>query len=269
MAKPPAFQFYPNDFMDATRFWPAFAVGLYVRLLCVQWTHGAVPGEFAIIAKGIGCTVEELESCWNLIGPKFQKTEQGLVNERLEAVRQRQEHVSAMRSQANKRRTNAPTNTTTNASTKSQQRKEKEKEKDTMVLHDTSKDINDVHGIHVSHDARAEIWPTFDDWWTAYGKKIDRPKCEAKWARMSRSDRELAYRHTEAYVIATPDVTFRRHPATYLNNRNWNDDDLTRPRGQSSGKRPEQLTREERRAMVLAEVAKYNAGVDGGTGGKS
>jgi len=126
MAKPPAFQFYPNDFMDATRFWPANAVGLYIRLLCVQWTHGALPKELYVIAQGIGCTVTELHGCWNLIGPKFKETPEGLVNERLEEVRARQAHISSLRSAANKSRTNL----STNASTKKQQRKGKEKEKE-------------------------------------------------------------------------------------------------------------------------------------------
>lgn len=217
MAKPPAFQFYANDFMDATRFWPANAVGLYVRLLCVQWTHDRIPSDIAIIAQGIGCSLQELESCWKLIGPKFVETSEGLVNERLEKVRERQEHISAIRSQANKQRTNL----FAKDEQKHQQRKEKEKVK--------------VEGDIEGEALKVEVWPTFDDWWEAYGKKIDRTKCEAKWKRMTQAEREAAYRHTEAYVKATPELQYRRHPQTYLNNANWNDEQLAQPKTATNG----------------------------------
>lgn len=84
----------------------------------------------------------------------------------------------------------------------------------------------------------AGVWPTFDDWWDLYGKKIDRRKCERKWAKMSQAQKEVAMAHTEAYVAATPDITYRRHPYTYLFNENWNDEQLatvrTRPIGASA-----------------------------------
>ena len=102
----------------------------------------------------------------------------------------------------------------------------------------------------------AEIWPTFGDWWDIYGKKVDRAKCERKWASMTQQEREHAYRHTEAYVIATPDIQYRRHPATYLNNANWNDEELTRPRTQGRGEGHKHLTFAER-VRAAAEAATH------------
>ena len=107
----------------------------------------------------------------------------------------------------------------------------------------------------------AKIWPTFGDWWDAYGKKVDRAKCERKWAAMTQQEREQAYRHTEAYVIATPDIQYRRHPATYLNNANWNDEELTRSRTQGRGEGHRSLTFEQR-VRAAAEAATHGGHTD-------
>jgi len=75
----------------------------------------------------------------------------------------------------------------------------------------------------------AILWPSFDDWWTAYAYKLDRAKCEKMWAKMTQKDRELAMSHTERYSASTyTDGRYpsRRHPSTYLFNRNWNDEAL-------------------------------------------
>lgn len=67
----------------------------------------------------------------------------------------------------------------------------------------------------------------FDIWWNLYGKKIDRAKCEKKWLRLSEKERQACILATPAYVASTPDLQFRRHPATYLNNKSWNNQIIT------------------------------------------
>lgn len=134
MAKAPAFQFYANDFMDATRFWSTNAVGLFIRCLCIQWTHGGLPSDVRTLASGVGMSFEEFEASWKTVSGKFEMCEDGsLRNSRLEAVRSRQDEVSSKRSNAGRAsaiaRANASTNVGTSVSTKNKQRKVKEKEK--------------------------------------------------------------------------------------------------------------------------------------------
>ena len=43
--KPPAFQFYADDFIGGTCDLSAADVGAYIRLLCYQWSRGAIPSE--------------------------------------------------------------------------------------------------------------------------------------------------------------------------------------------------------------------------------
>lgn len=64
----------------------------------------------------------------------------------------------------------------------------------------------------------------FELFWDAYGKKMDRPKCERKWANLSEKDRAAIMAYLPAYIAATPDIQFRRHPSTFLNNRTWEND---------------------------------------------
>ena len=61
----------------------------------------------------------------------------------------------------------------------------------------------------------------FSEWWEMYGKKIDRGKCEKKWAKLSFAEKQACIAATPAYVASTPDLQFRRHPITYLNNKSW------------------------------------------------
>lgn len=71
----------------------------------------------------------------------------------------------------------------------------------------------------------------FDDFWGAYGKKRgSKHKCNLKWSKLKETERKEIMEHIPAYVAATPDVTFRKDPLTYLNQRVWETEELpTRP----------------------------------------
>jgi len=66
----------------------------------------------------------------------------------------------------------------------------------------------------------------FEDWWTIYGKKVDRKKCERKWSKLSNKTRLAIIEHTPKYVRATPETEYRKNPYTYLNSETWNDEQL-------------------------------------------
>lgn len=65
------------------------------------------------------------------------------------------------------------------------------------------------------------ITDDFQAWWNLYDKKIDRAKCWKKWAKMTSEERRACIAATPAYVASTPDIQYRRHPMTYLNNKSW------------------------------------------------
>lgn len=81
-----------------------------------------------------------------------------------------------------------------------------------------------------AHDA--EVWPTFADFWEAFGYKVDKAKAMRSWRRLKQADREAVMAHLEPYTRSThTDGRFpsRRYPATYLNNRTWENEQPTAP----------------------------------------
>ena len=87
---------------------------------------------------------------------------------------------------------------------------------------------NKVKESKVNTDtAFAEIYPTFDDFWNSYQKKIDKPKTEKAWSKLSQAEKEKAIMHVQDYVHSTPDVQFRKNPLTYLNSKSFENEIIT------------------------------------------
>lgn len=81
----------------------------------------------------------------------------------------------------------------------------------------------------------------FDSFWDLYDKKVgDKTKLKTKFNTISEKDRQQMLVHIPAYKIAQPDKAFRKDPATYLNNKSWNDEIIvkgvtTEPRNPNAG----------------------------------
>lgn len=89
MAKSPAFQFYPQDFLVGTADMTAEEVGGYMRLLCYEWEKGSIPANDKKIAQLCGCHDSATISA---IKKKFIPGEgETLINARLEIIRAEQE----------------------------------------------------------------------------------------------------------------------------------------------------------------------------------
>lgn len=66
---------------------------------------------------------------------------------------------------------------------------------------------------------------TFDNAWNLYQKKVGcKGKLEKKWNSMSFKDRKAATEFIPAYVLSTPDKTYRKNFQTFLNQRGWEDE---------------------------------------------
>lgn len=85
MNKPPAFQFYADDFLAGTFDMTTADVGAYIRLLCHQWNRGSIPVEPEKQQRLAGGSVSV-----DVIA-KFKVCQDGLLrNERLEVERKKQ-----------------------------------------------------------------------------------------------------------------------------------------------------------------------------------
>lgn len=63
----------------------------------------------------------------------------------------------------------------------------------------------------------------FLSFWEAYGKSSDKAKCKDKFLKLDEPTIEKILKHVPAYVMATPDKTYRKNPLTYLNGKCWED----------------------------------------------
>lgn len=84
----PAFQFYADDFISGVADMTDAEVGLYVRLLCAQWTRGSLPNDTEELLRfSRGSTTLQVER----VRRKFEVCPDGqLRNARLEAEREKQ-----------------------------------------------------------------------------------------------------------------------------------------------------------------------------------
>lgn len=86
----PAFQFYARDFIVGTLGMTPAEVGLYIRALAVSWDAGPLPADEAVLARTLMVPLPEFRKLWRVVGAKFEATEYGFVNRRLEHERSQQ-----------------------------------------------------------------------------------------------------------------------------------------------------------------------------------
>ena len=65
---------------------------------------------------------------------------------------------------------------------------------------------------------------SFDEFWSTYGKSIDKTKCKAKFKKLSNEVKLKIKEVLPLYVQSTPDKQFRKNPQTWLNGQCWNDE---------------------------------------------
>ena len=64
----------------------------------------------------------------------------------------------------------------------------------------------------------------FEFFWDAYGKKIDKNKCEKAWSKLKEEEIQKIISTVSDYVICHNEIKYRKNPLTYLNGKCWNDE---------------------------------------------
>ena len=65
---------------------------------------------------------------------------------------------------------------------------------------------------------------SFNEFWSDYGKSVDKTKCKAKFEKLSDKIKIKIKEVLPLYVKSTPDKQFRKNPQTWLNGECWNDE---------------------------------------------
>jgi hypothetical protein len=77
-----------------------------------------------------------------------------------------------------------------------------------------TKSINNNNNINTS---------SFLQFWEGYNKKVERKDCENIWSKISQVNISKIFEVLPKYIESTPDVKYRKNPATWLRGECWND----------------------------------------------
>jgi uncharacterized protein YdaU (DUF1376 family) len=222
MAKDPAFLFYSSDFLIGTMFLSHEQKGMYIELLCIQHQKG--PLTEAQIEKACGRLDPEVLE-------KFQVNKEGkYFNKRLEEEREKRAEHSRRQREKVMKRWNKSGNTKEN--TKDIPRYYNgnttviplENENENEIIIENKKEKRVIKGKREKTE-EAELWPTFNDFWDHYEKKVgDKEKISKKFCKLRHDVKIQIMEHVTKYKQAQPDKKFRKNPETYLNNKSWNDE---------------------------------------------
>lgn len=70
--------------------------------------------------------------------------------------------------------------------------------------------------------AEVSVWPTFEDFWDKYDKKVGKPKSEIVWKKINQGAREKIMEHLDRY--GQIEKKYRKDPERYLQKECWNDE---------------------------------------------
>ena len=208
MAKDPAFLFYSSDFLTGVSDLTMDERGQYITLLCLHHQKGRLSRKAIKIATP-NATADVLS--------KFSQDESGLFfNKRLEdEQKKRAEHSKKQADRAKKgwekRRSHSYATADATA----------------LPLENENESVNRIKDKGEKEEkAKIELWPSFEDFWDLYDKKIGRPTAESKWDKLKQKTKEEIMSYVPAYVSATErdNKKYRKNPTTFLNNQSWKDE---------------------------------------------
>lgn len=208
--KDPAFLFYSSDFLTGTMFMTDEQVGKYIRLMCAQHQKGRLTEKDMLhICKSYD------EDIWN----KFTKDQDGkFYSERLEAeIEKRKKYSESRRNNRLKPKKDKNTSLT------------HEKHMSPHMENENENEIKDV-----IEDVIEDKDESFETFWALYAKKVDRKATERAWKRIKKSLHDTIFAHVRDYVASTPDLKFRKNPASYLNANAWENEIITPFDGQTT-----------------------------------
>jgi uncharacterized protein YdaU (DUF1376 family) len=217
MSKPPAFQFYPSDFLIGVMMLSDEEVGIYAKMLCAQWLHGSLPNDAKLIKKMINS--RKVPS--DLVMQKFNLCDDGLLrNERLEIEREKQKTFRESRIEnANKRWS-----------------KEQKCNASAMHVHVDSKCKTDALRLQSSSSSTKRVLSKdntlreCEEIYQLYPKKVAKDDAiKAISKALARVSKETLTEAVTAYAKARigQDPKFTPHPATWFNKARWEDDRTT------------------------------------------
>lgn len=238
--KDPAFLFYSKDWIEGTAEFMPSEKGVFVDLLAHQHQKTGLPTDLNRLARLVGLSVAEFTEIWKVVGEKFTEVDGRFFNKRMLKV-------MSERSEKGKKNTiigifsgilrkEKPTKKEYNfiknafiADDFMQIDSERLSERISEWYKERLKSIvNENEDVNEDKDENTTvniIDVVFEKFWDLYDKKVgNKEKVKAKFLSLKQEEKEKIFEHLPDYIYSTPDKKFRKDPATYLNNKSWNDE---------------------------------------------
>ena len=74
---------------------------------------------------------------------------------------------------------------------------------------------------------------SFVRFWDLYNKKVNKPKSQKLWIKLSLKQQEAIFNHVPKYIASKTEKQYIKNPDTYLRNRSW-EDEIIKPTNGSS-----------------------------------
>ncbi len=224
MTKDPAFLFYPGDYLQDTQCLSERTQVAYDRIMCEHMRNICISKQqLKFFTKRL--TDEEREELVLMLTEKNEGYQITWVAESIEKRR--------LYSESRRKNRESP--------------KEKKIEKDqniskSYVKHMVNENENE-NTIKEKNGNELIIYPSFDDFWDLYDKKISRPKAQQKWDKLKQKEKEKIMGVLPVYLFSTQDKQFRKNPVTYLNNKSWEDEIILKQKNESLRTQTERIRR--------------------------
>ena len=209
MSKDPAFLFYPGDYLRDTQVLSEESQVAYDRIMCEHM-------------RNICITQQRLKFFIKRLNDDQQEEIMSVLEESADGfqIPWVAESITKRKAYSESRRKNRASKSNKHMSNISS----------SYVSHmeNENENVNDIIIQTKNQDEKnkVEIFPTFEDFWNQYDKKVGKPKCQKIWKQIRQTDRESIVDHLDKYIASTPDKAFRKNPETYLRHNSWEDEVL-------------------------------------------
>ena len=212
MAKKPYIPIYPGDWLKDLGDLSATCQGFALLLLFKIW-ESKVPGTYKTrlsrLKNLVNLTESESKSALNVLieveafEVSFNSDEITIISRRM----LREAEIAKIRSSAGKQGGRPK-----KANQKQTKSKTKPKQKQNSEYDNDNEDDNEFN---------IKVWPSFQDFWNLYDKKVSLGKCMSKWDKLTHKTKVEIMDHIPGYKASTQDKKYRLNPLTYLNNEGW------------------------------------------------
>jgi len=238
MSKPPAFQFYPADFLsdENVAMMSNQEIGCYIKLMCYCWREGSIPADTDKIARLCGEDSSAMAQLWHSLERCFDSAIDNplrLVNPRLESERNKQEKFKKERAESGKKgaklRWNRELDSNSSAMAKpiaqpianDSSSSSSSSSNNTPIAPKGASDSAKLKAREIEQNAAAI--------YLAYPLKVGKPAAlKAITRQLATIPFETLLELTQRYAASRKgDLSFTPHPATWFNQQRFNDDPIT------------------------------------------